>query len=139
MIEPKRMRGAPRPTRQFIDLTGKALAGCQVIRQLPDLGPKSFWLVTATCGHEISAYGHKLRAYERQGLKLRCGSCAQKRRAELNRQRAKNPKPETPYVKREKLPPRQRICRKCHGLAHRVSGLVCVCGLRRQDERLPDV
>lgn len=74
----------------FQDLTGRKLAGCEVLRRAANVNGNARWRVSDSGGHEFIVEGIKLREAERRGRVLQCRECRPKRRGTVTRKAVPN-------------------------------------------------
>lgn len=69
----------------FVDLTGKTLAGCRVIRRAANVNGNARWLVEAACGCEVVLDGIRLRSQAKSGNPWHCPEHRTKRPGTVRR------------------------------------------------------
>jgi hypothetical protein len=71
-----RNRGKRGPGQyNFVDMTGKTLAGVSVLSRAPDVTGNAVWRCEHPCGHVCNHQGIFLRAQQKKGLAMRCKVC----------------------------------------------------------------
>lgn len=67
----------------FVNMADKHLAGCVVLRRLPNVNGNARWRVRADCGHEFAVDGIRLRQLAKEGQRVCCRECKPTRSADV--------------------------------------------------------